>query len=75
MLTYFNIIVLAMITWYTIDADTNKTAVINILSVGIAFIQLIVVILYHAYKHTNKKLFAMIRGSVSFEENVDTKGN
>ena len=62
-LTYFNIMVLATFTWYTIDANTNQAAVTNI-SVGITFIQLIVVILYHTCKHTNQKLFAMIQGSV-----------
>ena len=61
-LTYFNIIALSIFTWYTIDADTNQTAVTNI-SVGITFIQLIAVIIYHVCKHTNQKLFAMIQGS------------
>ena len=62
-LTYFNIIALSIFTWYTIDADTNQTAVTNI-SVGITFIQLIAVIVYHAYKHMNQKLFATIQASV-----------
>ena len=62
-LTYFNIIALSIFTWYTIDADTNQAAVTNI-SVGITFIQLIAVIVYHAYKHMNQKLFAMIQASV-----------
>ena len=61
-LTYFNIIALSIFTWYTIDADTNQTAVTNI-SVGITFIQLIAVIIYHVCKHTNQKLFAKIQGS------------
>ena len=63
-LTYFNIITLSIFTWYTIDVDTNQTAVTNIiLSVGITFIQFTAVILYHAYKHTNQKLFAVIQAS------------
>ena len=61
-LTYFNIMALSIFTWYTIDADTKQTAVTNI-SVGITFIQLIAVIIYHVCKHTNQKLFAMIQGS------------
>ena len=54
-LTYFNIIALSIFTWYTIDADTNQTAITSV-SVGIAFIQLTAVILYHTYKHMNQKL-------------------
>ena len=70
-LTYFNIIALSIFTWYTIDADTNhQTAVTNI-SIGITFIQLTAVILYHVYKHTNQKLSAMIQGSIIF---VKVKG-
>ena len=61
-LTYFNIITLSIFTWYTIDADTNQTAITNA-SVGITFIQLTAVILYHAYKHTNQKLSIKIQGS------------
>ena len=64
--TYFNIIALSIFTWYTIDADTNhQTAVTNV-SVGITFIQLTAVIVYHTYKHTNQKLFTMIQGSAIF---------
>ena len=61
-LTYFNIIALSIFTWYTIDANTNHTAIINV-SAGIALVQLTTVISYHAYKHMNQKLFATIQGS------------
>ena len=61
-LTYFNIITLSIFTWYTIDANTNQTAITNV-SVGIIFIQLTAVILYHAYKHMNQKIFTKIQGS------------
>ena len=61
-LTYFNSIALYIFTWYTIDADTNQAAITNI-SVGITFIQLTVVLIYHACKHMNQKLFAMIQES------------
>ena len=61
-LTYFNIIALSIFTGYTIDADTNQTTITNV-SVGITFIQLTAVILYHACKHMNQKLFTMIQGS------------
>ena len=74
-LTYFNIIALSIFTWYTIDADTNQTAITNI-SVGITFTQLIAVIVYHAYKHMNQKLFTMIQGSaicIQMEEMIARK--
>ena len=51
-LTYFNIIAISI---YTIDANTNQTAITNV-SVGIIFIQLTAVILYHTYKHTNQTI-------------------
>ena len=70
-LTYFNIITLSLFTWYTIDADTNHQAAVTNISVGITFIQLLPVILYHTYKHMNQKLFTMIQGSVIF---VKVKG-
>ena len=61
-LTFFNIIALSIFTWYTIDADTNQAAITNI-SVGITFIQLTAVFIYHAYKYMNQKIFALIQGS------------
>ena len=61
-LYFFNIIALATFTWYTIDANTNQAPITNI-SIGITFIQLTVVILYHTCKHTNQKLCAMIQES------------
>ena len=70
-LTYFNIIVLTIFTWYTVDANTNQTAITNI-SVGITFIQLTAVILYHAYKYMNQKLFTMIHESF-FSEKIKRK--
>ena len=61
-LTYFNIMAVTIFTWYTIDADTNQIAIANV-SVGVTFIQLTTIILYHAYKHMNQKLFTKIQGS------------
>ena len=65
-LTYFNIVALSIFTWYTINADTNHQVAVTNISVGITFIQLTAVIIYHVYKHTNQKLSAMIQGSVIF---------
>ena len=61
--TYFNIIALSIFTWYTIDADTNQTIITNI-SICIIFIQFTILIVYHAYKYMNQRVFAMIQKSV-----------
>ena len=58
--TYFNIITLSIFTWYTFDTDNSQAAVTNI-SVGITFIQLILVISYHVYNYTNHKVFSKIQ--------------
>ena len=55
-LTYLNIIVTSIFTWYTFDTNGNQKLVTNT-SVGITFAQLVVVIFYHGYKYTNQKLF------------------
>ena len=63
-LTYFNIMALSIFSWYTVDADTNQTILTN-MSVGVTFIQLVVIIVYHAYKHANQKMFTAIkRGAI-----------
>ena len=58
--TYFNIITLSIFAWYTFDTNINQAAVTNI-SVGITFIQLLVVISYHTCKYTNRKMFSRIQ--------------
>ena len=60
--TYFNIITLSIFTWYTFDTDNNGAAVTNT-SVGITFIQLLLVISYHVYKYTlsNYKVFSRMQ--------------
>ena len=63
-LTYFNIMALSIFSWYTVDADTNQTILTNV-SVGVTFIQLAAIIVYHAYKHANQKMFTAIkRGAI-----------
>ena len=51
MFTYFNIITLSIFKWYTFDNDKNQVVVAD-LSVGITFIQLLVIMFYHTYKYT-----------------------
>ena len=71
--TYFNIIALSVFTWYTLDANTDQSAVTNI-SVGITFVQLLLVISYHVYKYTNHKLFLRIQEiQTGLSKEVDKK--
>ena len=61
--TYFNLIALSIFTWYTTDAGGNQRAVTNI-SVGIIFIQLLAILLYHILRYANQRLYARIEKSV-----------
>ena len=60
-LTYFNIIATSVFTWYTFETNGNQTLVTNI-SIGIAFTQLVMVILYHLYKY--QTLFQKFHGVI-----------
>ena len=62
-LMYFNIVATSVFTWYTFETNGNQKIVTN-LSVGIAFTQLVVVVLYHAYKYSNQKLFQKLHGVI-----------
>ena len=61
--TYLNIVIFATFTWYTFDTNTNQTAVAYT-SVGITFILLLFVVVYHVYRYTNIKPFNELRQSV-----------
>ena len=50
-MTYFNIIAFSIFTWFTFGTGGNQDIVTNI-SVGITFMELLVVICYHTYKYT-----------------------
>ena len=54
--TYFNLVALSIFTWYTTDAGGNQKAVTNI-SVGVTFIQLLAVLLYHVFRYANQRLY------------------
>ena len=60
MFTYFNIIFFATFTWYTFDTNRNQSAVAHT-SVGIMFIMLLLVIVYHVYRYINIKPFKKLR--------------
>ena len=61
--TYFNLIALSIFTWYTTDAGGNQEAVMNI-SVGITFIQLLAVLVYHVLRYANHRLYSRLEASV-----------
>ena len=61
--TYFNLTVLCLFTWYINDAGGNQDAVTNI-SIGIIFVQILLVLSYHVYRYANQKLFSRIQKSV-----------
>ena len=62
-LTYFNLIALSIFTWYITDAEGNQEAVTNV-SVGITFVQLLAVLLYHVFRYTSQRLYS------NFEKNA-----
>ena len=61
--TYFNLIALSIFTWYTTDPGGNQEAVTNI-SVGITFIQLLAVLLYHVLRYVNQRLYSRLEKSM-----------
>ena len=65
-LTYFNLIVFTILILYTVDASENQTAIAHV-SVGITFVQLILVISYHVVMYTKLSRVqetALIKGFV-----------
>ena len=62
--TYFNIIAVSVLTWYTIDLNSTNQSVITNTSVGITFVQIILVVSYHTYRYMNSKIYFSIHGSV-----------
>ena len=69
-LIYFNIIATSVFTWYTFETNGNQKLVTNI-SVGVAFTQLVMVILYHAYKY--QTLFQKFHGMMYKQVNEKLK--
>ena len=62
--TYFNIIAVSLLTWYTIDLNSTNQSVITNTSVGITFVQIMLVASYHTYRYMNSKIYFSIHGSV-----------
>ena len=62
--TYFNIIAVSVLTWYTIDLNSTNQSVITNTSVGINFVQIMLVVSYHTYRYMNSKIYFSIHESV-----------
>ena len=57
---YFNIIALSVFSWYTLDNSRNHKVVTST-SVGITFVQLMIIISCHVYIYVNDKMFSRIQ--------------
>ena len=57
---YFNIATLTLFTWYTFDDQSNGNLqkIIANISAGATLLQLIFIIVFHAYKYGNAKFYA-----------------
>ena len=58
-LTYFNLIALSIFTWYSTDTDGDQEVVANI-SIGIMFVQLLAVLMYHVFRYSSQRLYSYI---------------
>ena len=61
MITYFNIIAVSVLTWYAFDLNHKSQLIIINISVGITFIQLLLVVFYHILKYLTSKLYSRIQ--------------
>ena len=61
--TYFNLTVLLIFTWYTTDTGGNQEVAMNT-SIGITFVQLLAVLLYHVLRYANQRLYSRLEKSV-----------
>ena len=67
-IVYFNVLALAVLTWYTLDADKNQ-AIVAYISVMIIFVLLVAVIAGHVYWYTS--LFTMFKNTWFFKQVLD----
>ena len=74
-ITYFNILALSIFTWFLF----NVQVVITNISVGIIFIQLLVVIFYHVCRYANSKVYEKIQNTTIYKKLIEktksTKSN
>ena len=63
-ISYFNILALSIFTWFL----SNAQVVITNISVGIMFIQLLVIIVYHICRYANSKIYEMIQNTAIYKK-------
>ena len=59
--TYFNVTAVSILTWYALDSNNKYQPMITNISVGIIFIQLLLVVFYHTLKYLTSKLYFRIQ--------------
>ena len=59
--TYFNVTAVSILTWYALDSNNKYQPIITNISVGIIFIQLLLVVFYHTLKYLTSKLYFRIQ--------------
>ena len=69
-ITYFNIIVVSNITWYMLDSDTKHQNIITNISVAITFIQLLLIISYHAFRYANQKVYTKLSEKTFYKKGI-----
>ena len=60
-ITYFNVTAVSILTWYALDSNNKYQPIITNISVGMTFIQLLLVVLYHTLKYLTSKLYSRIQ--------------
>ena len=67
-ITYLNITTVCILTWYALDSNNKYQTIITNISVGITFVQLLLVIFYHILKYVTSKLYSRILESPTIKE-------
>ena len=60
-ITYFNVTTVSILIWYALDSNNKYQPIITNISVGITFIQLLLVVFYHTLKFLSSKLYSRIQ--------------
>ena len=69
-ITYFNITIVSIATWYMLDSDTKHQNIITNISVAITFIQLLLIISYHAFRYANQKVYTKVSEKPFYKKGI-----
>ena len=70
-ITYFNITIVSIATWYMLDSDTKHQNIITNISVAITFIQLLLIISYHAFRYANQKVYTKVSEKPFYKKGIN----